>query len=302
MTSLRVAALVATGLFAALVPAGAQSIVLKDGSMIPVADLTVGDGKISRTITLSNGQKGQASISFADIQQLVWPNPQQLTDARNLMASGKAKEAVALLQQAKDFFRQFKDIKGNPYTEMVFAHVEALDQAGDFDAMVKVMPEVNGIKWPDDKQMALRIIKLNMERQTSTDQDKVLAEAEKIREETDDTAVRAKLSITIGDIHFKRENWEEAFNAYLRVPVFYGSQASAVPQAELMAARCLVKLERYRDAAAMFDRIRQTYPGSEVGENANKEFLAVTGRENKPDKPAQTGNDPAKPTEEKAKS
>ena len=298
----RTAALITCCVLSAAAQLRAQSIVLKDGSMMQVADLTLADGKILRNITLSNGQKGQSSVSFADIQQLVWPNPQQLIDARNLMATGKANEAVALLQQAKDFFRQFKDIQGNPYKEVVFAHVEALDQAGDFDAILKVMPEVNAIKWDDDKTTTLRIIKLNMERRTSSDQDKVLAEAETLRDETDDTAVRAKLSITIGDIHFKKERWEEAFDAYLRVPVFYGSQAAAVPQAELMAARCLVKLERYKDAAVMFERISQTYPGSEMGDNAKKEFLSVTGRENKPDKPPQDGNDSPKKTEEKAKS
>lgn len=296
------AALIACSLLSVAAHLRAQSIVLKDGSMMPVADLTIADGKILRNITLSNGQKGQSSVSFSEIQQLVWPNPQQITDARNLMAAGKANEAVALLQQAKDFFRPFKDIPGNPYKDVVFAHVEALDQAGEFDAIFKVMPEVNAIKWDDDKKTALRIIKLNMERRTSADQEKVLAEAVALRDETDDTAVRAKLSNTIGDIHFKEERWEDAFNAYLRVPVFYGSQAAVVPQAELMAARCLVKLERYSDAAVMFERISQTYPGSEVGGTAKKEFLSVTGRPNKPDKPPQDGNDSAKKTDEKAKS
>jgi DNA-binding transcriptional LysR family regulator len=79
------------------------------------------------------------------------------------MAAGKSSEAAALLHQAKDYFRQFKDIKGNPYKEVVFALLETLDQAGDFDAILKVMPEVNAIKWEDDKKTALRIIKLNME-------------------------------------------------------------------------------------------------------------------------------------------
>ena len=72
---------------------------------------------------------------------------------------------------------------------------------------------------------------------------------------------------------------------------FYGSQAAIVPQAELMAARCLVKMERYKDAAVMFERISLSYPGSDVGGAAKKEFLANTGRENKPDKPPQGGKD-----------
>jgi hypothetical protein len=302
MTPFRFLALTALLAFLPTGPAGAQAVVLKDGNRIAATDFTVGDGVISRSVTLSNGQKARSSVPFSDIVELDWQNPKELTDARNLMAAGKAGEAVALLQQAKDYFRPFKDIKGSPYTDLVFAHVEALDQAGESDAIYKVMPEVNAIKWSEDKKTALRIIKLNMERRTSPDQEKVLMDAEALRDETDDTAVRAKLTMTIGDIHFKKERWDEAFDSYLRVPVFYGSQTAVVPQAELMAARCLVKLERYKDASVMFERISLTYPKSEVGDTAKKEFLATTGRENKPDKPPQSADDSPKKTDEKAKS
>ncbi len=280
----------------------AQYIVLKDGNRIAAADLKVADGKITRNITLSNGVKAQASLALSDILLMEWSNPKEMIDARSLMAAGKAKEAVAVLQQGKDFFHQFKGVNGNPYTELVFAQVEALEQAGEFDAIYKIMPEVNSISWGDDKKIALRIIKLNMERRTSTDQEKILAEAESLRDQTDDTSVRAKLSMTIGDIYYKKERWSEAFDSYLRVPVFYGSQTSVVPQAELGAARCLLKMERYKDAAAMFERISASYPGSEVGNTAKKEFLSATGRDNKPDKPPQSGNDSPKKPEEKAKS
>jgi len=66
----------------------------------------------------------------------------------------------------KKFFPAFKDIKGNPYNEIVFANVEALDQAGDFDALLKIMPEVKAIKWEEDKKFQLRILELNMNRRT----------------------------------------------------------------------------------------------------------------------------------------
>jgi hypothetical protein len=65
--------------------------------------------------------------------------------------------------------------------------------------------------------------------------------------------------------------------------VFYGSQAGMVPPAELSAARSLVKLERYEDAAGMFQRISDSYPGSEVAETAKKERLTINGLKNKPD-------------------
>ena len=73
-----------------------------------------------------------------------------------------------------------------------------------------------------------------------------------------------------------------------------------VPLAELAAAECLKKMERFKDAAAMFQRIGEAYPGSETADKAKKEFLSVNGMANKPDKPAQTGNDSNKKTEAKS--
>jgi tetratricopeptide (TPR) repeat protein len=286
-------------LAAGMSAARAQSIILKDGTRILASALVVADGKLTRNITLSNGQQGQASVAITDIDRMEWGMPREVLQAQNLMATGKTKDAIAGLEKAKQFFAQFKNTPGNPYSEVVFAHVSALDQAGDFDALLKIMPEVNMIKWDDDKKLQLKIIRLNMDRRTSPDQEKILADAENLLASTDDSLVSARLCLTIGDVHFRKERWEKAFESYLKVPVFYGSQGALVPQAEMAAARCLTQMERFKDAAAMFGRIAETYKGSEIGETARKEFLVVNGRENKPDKPASGAKDSPKKTDEK---
>ena len=197
--------------------------------------------------------------------------------------------------KAKEFFKPFKAIKGCPYNEVAFAHVEALDQAGDFDALIRVLPEVEAMKWDDDKKLKLKLVKLNMDRRTSGDQEGVLAQAEALLADTDDSEVCARLWMTIAEIHIKRERWDEALNAYLHVPVFYGSQGALVPQAELSAARALAKMERFKDAVAFYQRIVESYPGGEVAETAKREMLPINGLPNKPDKiPPPDAKDSAK--------
>jgi tetratricopeptide (TPR) repeat protein len=279
----------------------AQDIVLKDGNHINALDITFGDGKITRTITLPDGKKGQSSLSFADIDHMEWQDPQELQDARNLLSQGKTQEALAALEKAKAFFKPLKAIKGNPYNDILFAQLEALDQAGDFDTLIRVLPESNTIKvWDPTQQMKLRIIKLNVDRRTSSDTDGILSQAEGLLADTTDSAIAARLWMTIGDIHTKTEHWEDALNAYLHVPVFYGTQVALVPQAELMAARSLASMERFKDAGVMFQRIAEAYPGSEIAATAKKEFLTVNGRDNKPDKPPQKGNDSSSKTPSKS--
>lgn len=287
-------------LVAATASVHAQVVVLKDGTRISGNDVIVGDGRISRNITLSNGMKGQASIALSDIQQLEWSNPKQLEDARKLMSQGKMKEGIAALLKAKEFFKPFKEIKGAPYNDIVFAHVEALDQSGDFDALIRALPEANAIKFDEDTKLKLRIIKLNLDRRTSSDVESIRSQAESLLSSTDDSNVAARLWLTVAEIHFKKERWEEALHAFLHVPVFYGNQATMVPQAELMAGRCLAKMERYLDAAVMLERVSLAYPGSEVGEAAKKESQSFKGMQNMPDKPKQNSNDANKKTESKS--
>jgi len=262
--------------------AQAQFVVLKDGLKLSPGEIQITNGKILRE-KIIGGQKAQAVLNFSDIDHLEWDNPKELAEARGLMAAGKSKDAIAVLQKFRAYLKPFKDVKGSPYAEVVFAEVLAMDAAEDFDDLVKEMPEINALKWEGAQALQLRVIKLNMDRRTSSDSDRVLKDAQSLLQDTDDSSVSAKLWMTIGDVFTKKEKYEEALMAYLNVPVFYGSQAGLVPQAELSAARSLVKLERYQDASAMFQRITDSYPGSEVGEKAKAERLPIASKNNKPE-------------------
>jgi tetratricopeptide (TPR) repeat protein len=285
MNPVRIALFSLTALCLPLAGLHAQAaIVLKDGARINAGSFGVSEGKITRKIRLSNGQEAVSSIPFDSIDRMDWPEVQQVQEAQSLMAEGKTKEALEELQEAKDFFKPFKAIKGNPYNHIAFVYVEALDQAGHFDALIRALPEVEAMKWGDDEKLRLKLVKLNMQRRTSGDQETVLTEAESILGDTDDAAICARLWMTIAEIHAKRERWEQALTAYLHVPVFYGSQGGLVPQAELAAANMLKKMERFQDAVGFYQRIMEQYPGGEIATTAKNEMLPINGLDNKPDK------------------
>ncbi len=263
----------------------AQALLLKDSTRIPGGKFTINEGKIQMVKTLSNGQTAQVTVDISNIDRMEWPEVPQILEAQTLLSEGKAKEAVDLLQKQKVFFKPFKSVKGNPYNEVAFALVEVMDQAGDFEGLLTALPEVEAMVWQGDKELKLRIVKLNMDRRTSPDQDAILGRAQLLLNETDDAAVCARLWMTIAEIHLRKERWDEAFDAYLHVPVFYGSQGALVPQAELSAARTLVKMERMKDATGFYQRIQELYAGSEIAETAKKEMLPINGLPNKPDRP-----------------
>jgi tetratricopeptide (TPR) repeat protein len=262
----------------------AQALVLKDGTRIPGGQFTIANGKIQQTKTLSNGQTAQVQVAVENIDKLEWPEVNQILEAQTLMSEGKSKEAIETLQKAKDFFKPFKNIKGNPYNDVAFALVEVMDQSGDFDGLLRALPEVEAMKWEGTKDFKLQIVKLNMDRRTSTDLDSILTRAQSLLRDTDDSSVAARLWMTIAEIHTRKERWEEAFEAYLHVPVFYGSQGALVPQAELAAARTLVKMELFKDAVGFYQRIQELYAGSEIAETAKKEMGPIGSLPNKADK------------------
>ncbi len=271
--------------FAALILLGAagsafgQALVLKGGDRIFSNEITINDGKITRTIQIGDN-KSVVIIDKKSIESLEWPYPAELTESADLLAKGKTEEAIAVLKKGRDFFENFEGIEGNWYVDVYFAYIEALNQGGKFDDVVKSLPALRALKLTDAQKMRLRIIQLDIERQTTSDYASIIAEATGILKETDDSAIGASLWVIIADVYARKKDWEKALLAYLRIPVFFGTQVQRVPDAELNAAKMLAKMKRYEDATAFLTRIVDSYPGSPVAESAAKEKASIAGMKN----------------------
>ena len=284
---------VSLGLLAAalVLPAGwaqAQALVLKDGTRIPAADFAVKDGKIIRTVHLRDDKTATSELQTAAVGELDWPYMQQLNDAKELLAQGRPADAVARLREGVAFLAPFKDIKGGSdlYRESMFELVLGLPQANELDECMRLLPQVEKLPLTEAMKMQLQVLKLDIERQTSSNYDALLGRASMILDESDDSAVGSAVWQIIGDIHQRQKNWEEALMAYLHIPVFYGTQVQRVPAAELESARMLVKMRRFADASLYYRRLVDTYPGSSVAEAAQKEMAAINGMKNEDQQPA----------------
>jgi len=276
---MRTFACLLTLIFAAAGSVFGQAIVLKGGDRIFSSEFTIQEGKIIRTIKIGENT-ATSVIDKKNIDMLEWPYPAELTEAADLLAKGKTEEAIAVLKKGRDFFENFEGIEGNWFVDVYFAYIEALNQGGKFDDVVKSLPALRALKLTDAQKMRLRIIQLDIERQTTSDYISIIGEAQSILKETDDSAIGASLWGIIADVHTRKKEWEKALLAYLRIPVFYGTQMQRVPEAELNAARILIQMKRYEDAASFLSRIIESYPGSPVAETATKEKSAINGMKN----------------------
>ncbi len=274
-----------------------QFIILKDGSRIPQSEFTVEGGKIIRTIAIGDNKTATTQLPKQNVASLDWTDVAELSEARTMMSQGKSEEALAILAKAKDFFATFEDLPGTPYVEVFFTYVETLSQAGKFEDTIKLIPQLKALKLSDSQKMKLRIIQLDIDRQTSSEYASILAEAESILSETDDSSVGAAIWGIIADIHSRKKEWEKALMAYLRIPVFYGTQMQRVPDAEYKAGQMLAKMKRFEDAQATFKRLIDSYPGSAVANEATKELAAINGMKNEPEEEPVETKEPAKPAQ-----
>ena len=284
--------------------AWADALILKDGTRVEKADMKVKDGKISRLIKLPDGKKAEGTLQVSQIASLDWGDPEELTNASALLAAGKTEEAVAQLKAGKEFFEVLKDVPGTWFLDLYIAYVDALNQAGKFEEVVKTLPDLQSQKLTEQQKTRLRIMKLDIDRQTSSNYDSIISQAEDILKETDDSSVAASIWSIIGDVYMKKKDYEQALLSYLRITVFYGTQVQKVPDAEIRAARALVKMKRYADAQKFFSRIIEAYPGSPIAQTAEKEKAAIGGMKNEDQAPpdAAKPDDKAKESTESKKS
>jgi len=273
----------------------ADALILKDGTRVEKSDMKVKDGKISRMIKIG-ANTAEGTVQISQIASLDWGDPEELTNASALLAAGKTEEAVAQLKAGKEFFEVLKDVPGNWYLDLYIAYVDALNQAGKFEDVVKTLPDLQSQKLTDQQKTKLQIMKLDIDRQTSSNYDSIVSQAEDILKSTDDSSVAAAIWSIIGDVYMKKKDYEQALLSYLRITVFYGTQVQKVPDAEMRAARALVKMKRYADAQKFFSRIVESYPGSPMAQVAEKEKAAIGGMKNEDQAPP----DAAKP-DDKAK-
>ncbi len=270
--------------------ASAQFVVLKDNvTKLGPAQFELADGKVWKIVKVGENT-ARSELQLSQVLRLEFPTPDELTLGNSLLGAGKTDEALELLKKGRDKFAPLKDVPGSYYNELFFAYVEALAQAGKFDDTVKVMPQLRALKLTDAQKTRLKILQLNVDRQTSSDYASIIAQADNILSETDDSAIGAAIWMIQGDVYQKQKDYEKALFAYLRVPVFYGTQVQRVPEAEMAAAGCLGLMRRFEDAATYYKRIVETYPGSAIAAKAQTEEAKIRGLKNDEGGSAKSGD------------
>ncbi len=83
------------------------------------------------------------------------------------------------------------------------------------------------------------------------------------------TETAAVAQLLIGESYFHQQNYAAALREYLAVEILYAYpdlQATAL----LQAAKCYEQLGEWKQAVALYDRLAQDFPGSQLVEEASR--------------------------------
>lgn len=260
--------LVAAGVAASA--AHAQRYLTRDGTVLQAGDVTLGAGMLVQQVQIASGGSFERRYPLGDIVQLDFPTPESIAQASTLVTAGKSAEALALLEPVYRQFAPFAKVPGSHWPRAAELRLQALLLGDDQVAITSAARELiqNGLS-PDVTGTA----KLALAQLDARDGREELANImlEEILKEAP-PPIQARAWILRGDLATKRAAYEEALEAYLRVPAFYGTLDLLQPPALLGAARAY---RGYGDDAraerAALDLI-DTYPDTLQAAEAKKEF------------------------------
>ncbi|MBC8011728.1 MAG: hypothetical protein H7067_16710 [Burkholderiales bacterium] len=255
----------------ALAPtAYSQRYQLKDGTVLQAADVTLGSGALVQQVKIASGGSFERRYPIADIARLDFPLPEAIEEADKLVAAGDGPSALAKLEPIYRQFAPFAKIPGSHWPRAAELRLQALLLGNDMAAITAASrelmqsglgPEVTGTA-----KLALAQLDARAGRESLANVmlEEILKEAP--------PAVQARAWLLRGDMAAKRAAHEEALEAYLHVPAFYGTIDELQPPALLGAARAYKGYGDPARAERSALELIDNHPATLQAAEAKKEF------------------------------
>ena len=260
-------------LLVALGPLPAQTLFFQAGA-VEFADVSILGTNVQRKVKRPDGSETTQSIPVANIIRVDFPKPDDLSAADDLILKGKYEEALQKAKAVQDLHALWKAKPGSWYAQASLLTAESLLRQNKYDESARLMSELRNMALSSNLQIRVTMLDA-LEQFQKGITGPALAKVKPLVKGAQDAETQARLHLLIGDIQFKREAFEEALDAYLQIPVFYGAEAAFLPAADLGAAKSLARLSRLQDAMDSFTRIIERYAGTPEADAARTEKAAL---------------------------
>jgi tetratricopeptide (TPR) repeat protein len=266
------------------VSASAQSLVMKDGKIIPTKGIRRDGDTVIATVAIPGGEAGQPAKTgefgypIAQVARLDFPEPTQLRTAPELVAQGKAADAIAQLEPVVKYYENFREVAGSWWADAALLKAQALVSLGrDKEAEPLAEQIIKTATDPELVRAAEVQLAAGLVRKGS--HERALETAERALKESKRHGTLALASIIKGECLLAKKEWDDAMLAFLRTPVFYPGEKILLPQAMLGAGRAQFGTEDFPRAKATLNELLKTYATAPEAALAQAELDKITRRE-----------------------
>ena len=260
---------------------------LKDGRVLPAKQLRREKDTIVATLEIpakdagSKPTTGDFGFSINDVFKLDFPKPAVLDTAPNLVADGKATEALAQLEPVLKYYGGFRDAPGSWWMELVPVQVGALlalhrdKEAADVaDQFSRLSDNPEAQKYAKAFTAVARTRKGQHEAALA-----LYDEAVKETERTDILGLvatnKGESLVAIADALAEKGEpekaavrYEEAMLSFLRIPALYPMQRMYLPQALYGSARTYLGMADFDRARRALKELTEQFPATPEAKSA----------------------------------
>ena len=240
--------------------------------------INVVKGTIDR-VSNQGGIEVTLTRKLSEVTEVAWPLPARLKEAQANVNRGEPAKALDNVEAVLKFFEPIKNVPGSWWAKAAVVKLDALDRLENdaaTEAFLTAFEKEDAAKQPEVATQ-IQLARL-MQRARKGDHEAVIKESTELLTKVDTAELQARLHIVKGNSLLASKKYEAAMTTYLRVPVFFGSEAELVPKALLGAARSFRGMDspalREQKLEAISNRylydIIVSYPVSKEAEEAKK--------------------------------
>ena len=262
-------------LLACATPASAQQLYLDTGAEVEWSEVTLSGSNLQAKVKKPDGTESVAVIPASKVVRVDWPHPAELSEALSLILREKYDAALTKAAGVRTIHGNWKDKPGSWYVPASLLVAECYIRQKNAAEAEKIVTELKTMTLLSSQQKGLLMVDAlrDLEKNATTP---ALEKAQRAAQNLDDdSALLARLHLLIGDIRIKQEQFADALDSYLQVPVFFGAQGQLMPVAELGAARALFGMQRLADASRAYTNLIIRYKGTPEAAAAEKEKIDV---------------------------
>ena len=238
-------------------PLCAQRYILKDGRTLNHSEVVLKGTNLVRSVA----DGAEVSYPLSQIVRLEWPEPEEIDQARQLVAAGKGAEAEGKITPVYRQFAPFSKLPGSWWSDAALIRARALlaqDKNADAERTAREVLSTS----PDTEavaaaQLILARIQILLDKPDIAD-----AMLDEIMRKDVSSEIEARAAILRGDIAFAGKQFEKALEFYLQVPAFYGTEDAVMPVALLGSARAYLGYGDAVRAERAYLDITILYPNS----------------------------------------